>query len=59
MANVQMLKERYYEAAKDITFMTTINPRAELTRVMEYCNTDILMRDSQIHFSQMSENSLP
>lgn len=58
MANVQRLKKRYPEAAKDITFMTVINPRAELTHVMEYFDTDVLMRDSQIHFSQMAENSL-
>lgn len=58
MKNIAALKERHPEAGELLSFMTVINPKAELTRVMEYFDTDAIMSDSNIRFNQMSEVGL-
>ncbi|MDO4175808.1 MAG: hypothetical protein Q4D42_13700, partial [Eubacteriales bacterium] len=58
MKNVKTLQATHPDFAKEIMFMTVMNPRAEITHVLEYFETDEILRDHPVTFNQMDEVGL-
>lgn len=58
MENVHNIKELYPDFAKNIMFMTVVNPKADLDQVVEFFETDELLHDNHIRFNYMSEVGL-
>ena len=58
MENVRRLRQRHPAFASQLTFMTVINPRAELENVVEYFDTDTLMQNNMVVFNEMAETGL-
>jgi uncharacterized protein len=58
IANIERINRRYPEYSSHIMIMTTINPYMDLNCSLEYFNTEELLRDKQIMFNSMNENSL-
>jgi len=58
MGNVRQIRKEYPEYAKKISFTTVVNPKADLGCVMEFFQTDDILSDSYIMFSEMEEKDL-
>lgn len=58
MKNVKALKHTHPDLTKDVMFMTVMNPKTEITHVLEYFDTDEILCDHRIKFNQMDEVGL-
>lgn len=58
MANVQSIKKMYPEYAKNMAFLTVLNPKIDLECVLKYFNTDEIFEDCYIMYNSMSEQGL-
>lgn len=58
MNHVKRIKERYPEYGNKIMFNTVINPKANLSCVMEFFNTDDILEDNHIIFNSVSPDGL-
>lgn len=54
MSNVRMIKEKYPEYIKSISFNTVINPKSNLSCVLEFFSTDQIMSDLTVMFSDVN-----
>lgn len=58
MENVRNLKKRNNDLYKSISFMATMNPKADIACIVEYYKTDELFNDRSIMFSEVKETGI-
>lgn len=56
--NIKRIRDRYPEYEKNMSIMTTVNPHMDLGCVVDYFNTEELMKDKHIVFNTMNEKDL-